>query len=169
MLAPTSYHLTESATPGSGRGGAIGGGGEPLRYEYTASGRSTISPWNDATFAYSILQLYKGYNPLSKIEVVSSLNLFNQGRAMYYYNSADRTQKYNPKVYLGTVQTTATIWNYDYQQGITLPENWPINGPQKGEANIFVYLYLIYAIIINAIARSSFRTRSGSEDSSLKI
>ena len=73
---------------------------------------------------------------MSKLEVVSLLNIPSQARNMYIYTSANHTQKYNPKVYLGTVQTTATIWNYDYQQGITLPENWPINGPQKGEAVI---------------------------------
>ena len=115
----------------------MGGGGAPLRYEYTASGRSTISPWNDATFAYSILQLYKGYNPLSKIEVVSSLNLFNQGRAMYYYTLSDCPERYYPKVYIGTSQTIATGWLYDSQNTSKPPANqWPQNfgqTTQKGE------------------------------------
>ena len=136
LLASTVHRSSEDASPGSGRGGAVGGGGAPLRYEYTASGRSTISPWNDATFAYSILQLYKGYNPLSKIEVVSSLNLFNQGRGMYYYTLSDHTQKYNPKVYIGTSQTIAYVWNFDQQTGINYPSIWPLNVSQKGEANI---------------------------------
>ena len=78
----------------------------------------------------------KGYNPLSKIEIVSGLNLFNQGRAMYYYYIGNCTQKYNPKVYLGTSQTIALSWNGNNQTGINYPSIWPEVKPQKGEANI---------------------------------
>ena len=110
-----------------------GSGGAPARYAFTSRGWVALSPWNDATYTYSILQLYKGYNPLSKIEVVSSLNLFNQGRAMYYYTLSDhRTQKYNPKVYIGTAQTLGIDWNVDRQTGINYPSIWPEVKPQKG-------------------------------------
>ena len=51
--------------------------------------------------------MYLGYNPLSKIEIVSGLNVFNYAPGSLAYNSADRTQKYTPKVYLGTTQTIA--------------------------------------------------------------
>ncbi len=57
FLASTSYHLTESATPGGGRNGVGGGVGAPLRYDYTAPGYCALSPWNQSEFAYSLLQL----------------------------------------------------------------------------------------------------------------
>ena len=131
MLALTS-HTPEDVAPGSGRGGAIGGGA-PLRYEYTASGFCGLSTWNESQ-AYALGQMNLGYNPLSKIEVVSSLNLFNQGRGMYYYTLSNCTERYYPKVYLGTTQTIAYAWNYDHQTGINYPSNWPQNPSQKGEA-----------------------------------
>ncbi len=140
FLASTSYSTPESVTPGSGRGEVIGGGGAPLRYEFTARALHAFSSWNSSTYTYSILQLYKGYNPLSKIEVVSSLNLFNQGRGMYYYTLSNCTERYYPKVYIGTSQTIAYAWNYDRQNGQNLViSNWPQSyqqGSQKGEANI---------------------------------
>ena len=134
LLASTSYSTAESAAPGEGRGGGIGGGA-PLRYDYTAPGYCTISPWVNSSCTYSLLQLNLGSNPLSKLEVVSLLNIPSQGRAMYYYNSADRTQKYNPKVYIGTLQTTSKEWNLELQTGINYPSIWPEVKPQKGEAN----------------------------------
>ena len=132
-LASTVHRSSEDASPGSGRGGAVGGGGAPLRYEYTAGGFSSFQPWNDPSCAYSILQLYKGYNPLSKIEVVSTLNTLNIGRNSYYYAYDTSTAKYTPKVYLGTSQTIAKNWNYDRQNNIKYPSIWPLNAAQKGE------------------------------------
>ena len=121
----------------------MGGGGAPLRYEYTAGGFSSFQPWNETSCAYSILQLYKGYNPLSKLEVVSTLNTLNLGRAMYYYGYDINTKKYNPKVYLGTTQTIAYVWNFDRQiyagSDIKYPSIWPEVKPQKGEAIIECY------------------------------
>ena len=169
MLAPTSYTAPESVAVGGGGGSGVGSGGEPLRYGFTSRGFAFLQSWNDASYTYSILQLNLGSNPISKLEVASALNTLNLGRAMFYYGYDINTKKYNPRVYLGTPTTSAYSWNFDQQTGINHPSIWPEVKPQKGEANIFVYLYLIYAIIINAIARSSFRTRSGSEDSSLKI
>ncbi len=116
----------------------MGGGGAPLRYEYTAGGFSFLQPWNETSCAYSILQLYKGYNPLSKIEVVSTLNTLNLGRSMFYYGYDINTKKYNPKVYLGTPQVLGTGWQNDIQTGINYPSIWPEKGSQKGEANIYI-------------------------------
>ena len=90
------------------------------------------------------MQLYLGYNPLSKLEVVSGLNVFNYASGSFAYNSADRTQKYTPKVYLGTLQSIANWWNHDNQNGtvtdqIYTKNIWPKNyqqDSQKGEANI---------------------------------
>ena len=81
--------------------------------------------------------MYLGYNPLSKIEIVSGLNVFNYASGSLAYNSGNRTQKYNPKVYIGTSQTIAYAWNYDRQiyagSIIKMPEIWPEVKPQKGE------------------------------------
>ena len=136
LASTTSYYLTESAAPGEGRGGGIGGGGEPLRYGFTGRGRNTISPWNDATYTYSILQIGLGSNPISKLEVASALNTVNIGTYTYHYNSNNCTTKYNPKIYLGTSQTIALGWIYDLQNIEKYPETWPEVKPQKGEVNI---------------------------------
>ena len=61
-----------------------------------------------------------------------------QANAMYYFDYAISVQKYNPKLYLGTLHTVAPRWLYDRQiyagSIINMPENWPQNSPQKGEA-----------------------------------
>ncbi len=115
----------------------MGGGGAPLRYSYTAGGYSFLQPWNDASCAYSVLQISKGYNPMSKLEVVSFVNLVNLGFQTLWYGAYDSTAKYNPKVYLSTLNAVGKQWLYDRQiyagSDIKIPENWPINSPQKGE------------------------------------
>ena len=92
--------------------------------------------------------MYLGYNPLSKIEIVSGLNLFNYAPGSLAYNSGNRTQKYNPKVYIGTLQSTSKEWNYDFQNTSKPPANqWPQNfgqTSQKGEANYLVLHFLFY-------------------------
>ena len=134
ILARTSYSATEPAAPGEGRGGGIGGGA-PYRYGHTAPGYCAISPWVNSSYTYSLLQLNIGSNPNSRLEVVSQLNLFNQACAMYHYNYQNCTSRYYPRVYIGTSQTIAAGWNYDYQKGINHPSTWPEKKPQKGEAN----------------------------------
>ena len=136
ILASTSYRTPESAPPGEGRGGAIGGGGEPLRYGFTSRGFAFLQSWNDPNCVYSILQLYMGSNFMANLEVVSQLNLLNLGHSMFYYRYDINTKKYNPKVYLGTPQVLGTGWIFDQQQGINYPSIWPEVKPQKGEANI---------------------------------
>ena len=79
-----------------------------------------------------------GSNFIGNLEVVSQLNLFNQARHMYPYNYQNSTSRYYPKVYLGTLQSIAYWWLYDRQiyagSDIKIPENWPLNPSQKGEA-----------------------------------
>ena len=140
LLTLTSYRTPESAPPGEGRGGAIGGGGEPLRYGFTGKGRNTLSPWVNSGYTYSLLQLNLGSNPNSRLEVVSLLNIPSQAHEMYYYNTGSCLVKYNPKVYFGTLLDVAPRWIMDYSHG---SENDPISGwpqafqgGQKGEANI---------------------------------
>ena len=139
MLTTTNSHTSEGASPGSGRGGVGGSGGAPARYAFTVRGWVALSPWNEAPFAYSIMQLYMGSNFIGNLEVVSLLNIPSQAREMYYYSPANRTAKYNPKVYLGTLQSIAYWWITQYQNGaIWSINNWPNSyqsNSQKGEAN----------------------------------
>lgn len=90
---------------------------EEVRRGYTGRAFCAFSPWIEASKTYSILQLYLGNNPLSKLEVVSSLNSFNIADAMYHYNSYDRPLKYNPKVFFGTIQTVSIQWKDDLGTG----------------------------------------------------
>ena len=72
---------------------------------------------------------------MANLEVVSQLNLLNLGLSMFYYGYDVNTKKYNPRVYLGTLTTSAYYWNFDQQTGINYPSIWPEVKPQKGEAN----------------------------------
>jgi len=87
------------------------------RTSLTKRGWVTLSPRNQKGTEYSLLQILHGSNPISQLEVVSSLNTLDLGAGMYYYSYATRTEKYNPKVYLGTIQTVTDNWNYDAQTG----------------------------------------------------
>ena len=82
-----------------------------------------------------MLQINMGSNPISNLEVVSSLNLPNTAHYLYHYNYQNSTSRYYPKVYIGTIQTIAKGWIYDRQTGINYPSIWPEVKPQKGEAN----------------------------------
>ena len=83
--------------------------------------------------------LNTGTNPLSRIEVVSLLNILKIGKEMLHYNYQNCPTKYAPKVYLGTIQNITYNWLYDSQTYagsiIKKPENWPEKKSQKGEAN----------------------------------
>ncbi len=78
-----------------------------------------------------------GSNPLSRIEVVSSLNILSQANRMYMYYDQEMGSKYSPKVYLGTLQSIAYWWITQYQNGaIWSINNWPKNyqaTQQKGD------------------------------------
>ncbi len=87
------------------------------RNRLTSRGFCALSPWNGSGYEYSVLQIKLGSNPLSKIEIVSLLNLSNNGFQMYHYNYVNCTKKYNPKVYLGAVQSVTTAWQVDLQNG----------------------------------------------------
>ncbi len=136
LLAPSHRTEPESVAVGGGGGSGVGSGGEPLRYAFTVRGWGALHPWTDTSYAYSMLQINMGSNPLSRIEVVSGLNLSNQARHMYHYNPNVMPKKYAPKVYLGTPQVLGTGWNSDSQKGINYPSNWPLNVSQKGETKM---------------------------------
>ncbi len=116
-----------------------------IRRGYTSGGYCVLSPWNDAGYSYCILQLNIGYNPISKLEIVSALNSFNLAVAMFYHRYDNRTAKYNPKAYLGAVQTFAGQWNSELGK---LGEG----NPGSGSCFNFYYLSIAFKIISFAIA-----------------
>ncbi len=88
-----------------------------IRSSQTSQGFMALCPWNDSNHIYSSTQLNLGNNPISSLEVVSALNSFNIAWDEYYYSYTNCIQKYNPKVYLGAVQSASTNWNFDQQNG----------------------------------------------------
>lgn len=75
-----------------------------IHSEFTSKSLDGLSPWNNINNTFSSAQLNLAYNPISKIEVVSSINLHNLGRGTLYYYDGDHTNKYNPKIYLGVLK-----------------------------------------------------------------
>lgn len=101
-------------------------GNNGLRDVYTSKGMDAFTPWKNPANMYSELQLYLGYNPISKLEVVSLVNLFNLSHYSLSYYEPTRTSRYYPKIYLGLLSTTSADWLMDHQNGgnITL-SRWP--------------------------------------------
>ncbi len=85
-----------------------------IRTSQTSRGIHAQSPIDGAVNIYTLTTINLGNNPLSKLEIVSSLNSFNLASAMYYYSSNGYPQKYNPKLYLSAFQTVSPEWNSDY-------------------------------------------------------
>ncbi len=134
MLAPSSTYPTEGIAPGDDRGGVGGGAAVPTRYQVTNRGKLALATWNNRNYIYCLLQINKGNNPIGNLQVVSTLNTLNLSHEMLHYDYENSLERYYPKVYLGTTQTIAYAWNFDYQKGINHPSIWPEKGPQKGEA-----------------------------------
>ena len=59
---------------------------------------------------------------------------------MYHFNHPYCTERYNPKVYLSTLNAVGKQWLYDRQTGINYPSIWPEVKPQKGEANTTILI-----------------------------
>jgi len=88
------------------------------RSSLTSQGYLAISPWNDASLIYATSQINLGNNPISSLEIVSALNSFNLACWQYHLNYTCCYQKYNPKVYFGTIQTSAIGWQFDNNLGL---------------------------------------------------
>ncbi len=88
-----------------------------VRTGFTSRGFCALSPWNQSNAIYSAGMINLGNNFYTKLEIVSALNSFNTARCEYHLNYTNCAAKYNPKLYLGTVQSVAYGWNYDYQNG----------------------------------------------------
>ncbi len=87
----------------------------------------TFSPWNLNSHMYTIQMINLGNNFISSLEIVSALNSLNLAFDQYHFNYGNCFQKYNPKVYLGTIQSAAYTWNYDKQNA----EKWTQQGNEK--------------------------------------
>ncbi len=97
------------------------------RTSLTTRGVMGLSSWANSSSTYSILQLTIGSNPNSKLEIVSALNTFKLAVDLLFYRTAECYSKYNPKVYLGAIQTTAKNWNLDWENG----DAHPLGNPDK--------------------------------------
>jgi len=88
-----------------------------IRNSFTAKAKAGFGPWIANKYKYSIGQINLGNNSNSRLEIVSLLNIPNLAVDSFFYNYTNCPQKYNPKVYLGAVQSAALNWNYDQQNG----------------------------------------------------
>ncbi len=104
---------------------------EEVRRGFTLRGFGAFDPWIEEEYIYTISQINLGSNFIAKLEVVSALNSFNIAYQMFAYHYLNRTKKYNPKLYLGTIQTASTQWNYDYQDPQKIHPFWVSDGLQK--------------------------------------
>ncbi len=102
-------------------------GSVTIRNSLTSRGIQGMSPWNVSAESYTIGQIILGNNFIAKIEIASCLNCFNYGTYSWWYDSPYATQKYNPKVYMGAIQSVSQGWNYDRDYS---RKNLPV-GPEK--------------------------------------
>ncbi len=89
------------------------------RNSQNSRGMFAVSPYRGNVSLYEISNINLGSNFIAKLEIVSALNSFNLTWDQYHFNHNNCTTKYNPKVYLGTIQTASNTWNYDLQKGQT--------------------------------------------------
>ncbi len=101
-----------------------------IRNSRTSQAFLALSPLNDESSRYTIGQINLGSNSMSRLEIVSSLNVLNLGHSTYEYFQPNRTEKYNPKVYFSAVQSVAFYWTTDVQNG----QNW------EGKSGSWPYL-----------------------------
>jgi len=80
----------------------------------------SFGPWTGGDYSYALGQINLGTNPNMKIEIASCLNIFDYAIYSWWYHYPNQPEKYNPKVYMGAVQSVASGWNKDIQNG----QNW---------------------------------------------
>ncbi len=102
-----------------------------IRRKYTSRGSFILSPYLKSTDSKGTLSILLRNNLISKLEIVSMLNLSNQAHLMYHLNYENCLDKYNPKVYLGTIQEIAFEWNYDGQNPTKVDSKWAAGTYQK--------------------------------------
>ncbi len=115
-------------------------GGASVRAGLTSRGILALSPWTDTNCIYSVAMLNLGNNFISSLEIVSSLNVLNLARGTYHYNYESCLHKYNPKLYLGTIQGIAQYWNHDIQKlGSNTASDPEKSGSWPGDLNSITF------------------------------
>ncbi len=104
-------------------------GSVTIRTGITSRGMSALSPWIGSSLTYSVMLLLQGTNPISLLEIVSALNFFNLTEDTLQYNAGNRLNKYNLKVFFGTIQSVGKDWNYDND---TARQNLAQGGQKSG-------------------------------------
>ncbi len=89
-----------------------------IRTGLTSQGTLSMNPWLGDRSIYEFSTVNKGNNSISLLEIVSALNSFNLGHSQYHFNYLNCVKKYNPKVYLGAVQSVAKEWILDLNKGL---------------------------------------------------
>ncbi len=102
-------------------------GGANVRTSCTGRGTHFFCPWTNVKHIYSAGQINIGNNSISRLEVVSALNVFNLATYNYHYNQSACTEKFNLKAYLSAIQTIANGWDFDIQN----TGKWAQTGPKK--------------------------------------
>lgn len=100
-----------------------------VRTSLTSHGFIGLNPWLGGNSPYCVSAINKGNNPITYLEVVSALNSFNLASHLYHYNTVNCPMHYNPKVYLGAVQSVANGWNSDNNMGLPgsgKSGSWPL-------------------------------------------
>ncbi len=88
-----------------------------IRTNFTSRGFLGLCPYTGRLDPRIIGIINLENNFITKLEIVSALNSFNLALAWLQYSETISYQKYNPKVYLGAVQSVARSWNNDDNSG----------------------------------------------------
>ncbi len=97
------------------------------RNRFTAKAKAGFGPWIATEYKYAIGQINLGNNSNSRLEVVSLLNIPNLAVDSFFYNYVNCPLKYNPKVYLSTLQSVSCNWIIDVQTA----QNYPAEKYEK--------------------------------------
>lgn len=101
-------------------------GNNIVRSGHTAGAILGFASWNEKEYIYSITQINKGNNPNSNLEVVSMLNINRISNLSFHYHNTNSPSKYNPRLLLGTIISSASQWQKDLLNGKdTTYSDWP--------------------------------------------
>jgi len=113
---------------------------DEVRRAYTSKGFLAFAPYTGNKSSYELSNINLGNNPNSKLEIVSALNSLNLAVNQYVYSFTNCTKKYNPKLYLGTIQGVGYHWNYDADSSRPNGQNW---GEKSGSKASHILLCIL--------------------------
>lgn len=94
-------------------------GNNNIKDKHTGAAIMGLAPWNIDTSKYSISQINLGNNFISYLEVVSLLNVFNIAHYFLHYYYKNCTNKYNIKIFIGSLNCLSYEWQVDGQGSLT--------------------------------------------------